>query len=68
MLSFKNEGHRNSCSNYYTKTVEIKDYNVLIDGKTFFDVPVNNKELTYGKVIEMNKNNDYATGNLLDYD
>ena len=68
VLSFKNEGHSNSCSNYYTKTVEIKDYNVLIDGKTFFDVPINNKEVTYGKVIEMNKNSDYATGNLLDYD
>ena len=39
--------------------------NVLIDGKIFFDVPVKNKEKAYEKIIEISKNNDYATGNLL---
>ena len=29
---------------------------------------VENKEETYEKIIEMSKNNDYATGNLLDYE
>ena len=33
-----------------------------------FDVPVNNKEEAYKKNIEMRKNNDYITANLLDYD
>ena len=48
--------------------VEIKDFNVLIDEKTFFNVSIKNKEKTYEKIIEMSKNNDYTTGNLLDYE
>ena len=41
---------------------------VVIDGKSFFDVPIKNKEETYEKIIEMVRNNDYTTGNLLDYE
>ena len=41
---------------------------VVIDGKSFFDVPIKNKEETYEKIIEMVTNNDYTTGNLLDYE
>ena len=47
--------------------VEIKDFNVSIDGKNFFDVPVKKKE-AYEKIIETSKNNDYTTVNLLDYE
>ena len=32
------EGDRTSYFEYYTPTVEIKDFNALIDGKSFFDV------------------------------
>ena len=46
---------------------EIKDFNVLIDGKSFFDLPVKNEEEAYEKIIEISKNNDYTTGNLLDF-
>ena len=35
-LSFENEDDRTSFSKYYTQNVEIKDFNVLIDGKSFF--------------------------------
>ena len=55
-------------SKFYTPTVEIKDCNVVIDGKSFLDVPIKSQEETYEKVIEMSKNNDYIRGNLLDYD
>ena len=65
-LSFKNENDRTSFSKYYTPNVEIKDFNVLIDSKSFFDVPVKNKKETYEKIIEISKNSDYGTGNLLD--
>ena len=41
--------------------------NFLIDGKSFFDLPVKNKEEAYEKVIEISRNNVYTTGNLLDY-
>ena len=47
--------------------VEIKDINALINNKTFFDQPVKNKEKAYEKLIEMSRNHDYTTGNLLDY-
>ena len=40
---------------------------VIIDGKPFFEIPVKNKEETYEKIIEISKNSDYTTGNLLDY-
>ena len=48
--------------------VEIKDFNVLIDGKSFFDIPINNNEETYKQIIEMGRNNEYTTGNLLDFE
>ena len=68
VLSFENEENRTSFSKYYVPKVEIKDFNVLIDGKNFFDMPVKNKEEAYKKIISIGKNNDYATGNLLDYE
>ena len=42
---------------------EIKDFNVLIDGKPFFEIPVRNKEEAYDAIIETTKNNNYRTGN-----
>ena len=58
---------RDSFSHYYVSNVEIKDFNVIIDGKSFFDLPVKNKEEAYEKIIETSNNNDYTTGNLLDF-
>ena len=57
---------RDSFSHYCVPNVEVKDFNVLIDGKSFFDLPVKNEE-AYEKIIEMSRNNDYTTGNLLDF-
>ena len=67
VLTFQNEDNRTSFSKYYVPKVEIKVFNVLIDEKTFFEIPVKNKEEAYEAIIEMSKNNDYTTGNLLDY-
>ena len=67
-LSFESEEDRTSFSNYYTPKVDIIDFNVLIDGKRFFDLPIKNKEESYEEIIEMSKNNVYITGNLLDYE
>ena len=66
VLTFENEDGRTSFSKYYVPKVEIKDFNVLIDGKPFFEIPVKNKEEAYEAIIEMTKNNNYTTGNLLD--
>ena len=67
-LSFKNEEDRTSFSKYYVPKIEIKTFNMLIDGKPFFEIPVKNKEKTYETIIEMSRNYDYATGNLLEYE
>ena len=68
ILSFENEKDRTSFSEHYTPRVEIKDFNLLIDSKSFFDAPIKYKEETYEKIIEMSKNNYCTTDNLLDYD
>ena len=67
VLSFENGNDTISFSKYYVPNVQIKDFNVLIDQKSFFDIPIKSDEETYEKVIEMRRNNDYTTGNLLDY-
>ena len=59
--------HSDSVPHCYVPNVEIKGFNVLIDGKSFFDLPVKNEEEAYEKIIEMSNNNDYTTGNLLDF-
>ena len=69
ILSFENnENDRTSFSKYYTPNVQIKDTDVLIDGKSFFDMPLKNSEETYEKIIEIRRNNDCTSGNLLDYE
>ena len=40
VLSFENESDRTSHSEYYLPKVEMKDYNVKIGGKNFFDQPI----------------------------
>ena len=67
-LLFENEDDKTSFSKYYVPKAEIKDFNVLIDGKPFFEIPVKNKEEAYEQIIEMSKNNYYTTDNLLDYE
>ena len=60
-LSFTrdNAGDNRDSFSHYVPNFEIKDFNVLIDGKSFFDLPVKNEEDAYEKIIEMSNNNDY---------
>ena len=53
--------------NGYVPGAKTKVFNVLIHGKSFFDLPVKNEEEDYEKIIEMSNNNDYTTGTLLDF-
>ena len=46
----------------------VKDYNVIIDKLAFFDLPIKTEEEAYEKIIDISRNNAYATDNLLDYD
>ena len=43
LLSFENENNRIVHTKYYLPTVDIKDYNVMIDVENFFDQPVKDK-------------------------
>ena len=59
--------NRDSFSKYFVPNIEIKGFNVLIDGKNFFDLPIKKEEETYKKIIKMGNNNDYTTDNLIDF-
>ena len=54
---------------YSLPNVEIKDYNVMIDEKNFFDQPIKNDKVTYEIIrkIATGWGDDYATGCLVDY-
>ena len=69
VLAFENDEQRTSSKRYYISNVEIKDYNVMIDGKSFFDEPLNNMIKTYENIrkITIGQGHDYTTGCLLDY-
>ena len=69
VLSFENEDDRTSYYKYYVPSVEIKDYNVLIDGNAFFELPIKNIEKSYEKIIQIADHSGYYTrGNLVDYE
>ena len=70
VLSFKNgndDPERNSFDKYYFPLVEIKDFNELINNKSFFDQPVKNIQEAYEKNVKIPRDNNYTTGNFLDY-
>ena len=69
VLSFENENDRTSHSNYYLIIVETKDYNVKIDGRNFFDQPINNNIKSYENIrkIVTGQGDDYTTGCSLHY-
>ena len=46
----------------------VKDCNVIIDKLAFFDLPTKIEEEAYEKIIDISRNNENTTGNLLDYD
>ena len=68
VLSFKDSRVRKSYKQYFLPTVEIKNYNVMIDGRKFFDQPVKNDFRTYDNMrnISTSQVDDYTTGCWLD--
>ena len=69
VLAFEGDTQRTSHSGYYLPNVEIKDYNIMINGENFFDQPVKNNKVTYKNIrkIATGQGDDYTTGCLLDY-
>ena len=68
VLAYEDDADRQSFSQFYLPKVMVKDYNVIIDKLAFFDLPIKNEEEAYEKIIDISKNDEYTTGNLLDYD
>ena len=69
VLAFEDDAQRISKKRYYIPNVEIKTYNVMIDGKNFFDQPINNMIKTSENIrkVTTGQGDDYKTGCLLDY-
>ena len=63
-----NNDNRKSFSQCYLPRITVKDFNVIIDKLAFFDLPIKTEEEAYEKIIDISKNDEYTTGNLLDYD
>ena len=69
VLAFENNAQRTSHTDYFLPNVEIKDYNIMINGENLFDQPIKNNKVTYENIrkIATGQADDYTTGCLLDY-
>ena len=69
VLTFEIDNDRTSDDRYFLPAVEIKDYNIVINGENFFDQPIKNNKITYDNIrkIAICQGDDYTTGCLLDY-
>ena len=64
-----NRTTRDGRTRYYLPTIDINKYNVIIDGRNFYDNPIENDIEKYRelKKVMIGKGKDYTTGSLLDY-
>ena len=68
VLPYENDNHRRIHDRYYLSNVEIKDYNIMINGENSFDQPIKNNKVTYeNRKIATGQGDDYTAGCLLDY-
>ena len=69
VLAFQDDAQRTTHDAYYLPNVQIKDYNIMINGENFFDQPIKNNKVTYENIrkIAIGQGDDYTTGCLLDY-
>ena len=60
---------KNSTRKYFLPRVNITNYNVLIDGRNFYDQPINDMTKQYDEIrnTTAGQENYYITGCLLDY-
>ena len=50
VLAFEHDDDKTSDDQYYLSTVEIKDYNIVINGENFFDQPIKNNKVIYDNI------------------
>ena len=68
VLAYQTADDTQSFSQFYLPRVMVKDFHVVIDKLAFFDLSTKTEEEAYEKIIDISRNNEYTTGNLLDYD
>ena len=68
VLAYQTANDRQSFSQFYLPRVMVKDFNVITDKLAFFDLPIKTEDEAYEKIIDISRNNEYTTGNLVDYD
>ena len=58
-----------SFKKYFLPRVKIENYNIEIDGKNFYDQPINDSIKQYDEIrkISTGQGDDYTTGCLLDF-
>ena len=64
-----NQATRNGQKKYYLPRIDLKKHNVIIDGRNFYDNPIERDIEKYRelKKVMIGKGEDYTTGSLLDY-
>ena len=65
------DGHpnKNSQQKYYLPRIDLEKYNVIIDGRNFYDNPIESDTEKYRELkrVMIGKGEDNTTGSLLDY-
>ena len=64
-----NQATRNGQRKYYLPIIDLKKYNVIIDGRNFYDNPIESDTEKYRELkrVMIGKGENYTTGSLLDY-
>ena len=65
----RNQATRNGQRKYYLPIIDLKKYNVIIDGRNFYDNPIESDTEKYRELkrVMIGKGENYTTGSLLDY-
>ena len=65
----KGQPTRNGQRKYYLPRIDLEKYNVIIDGRNFYDNPIESDIEKYRelKKVMIGKGEDYTTGSLLDF-
>ena len=73
VLAYDNTGNdpvtADSHRRYFLSRIKIKNYNIEIDGRNFYDQPINDSIKQYDEVrkVSTGQGDDYTTGCLLDF-
>ena len=64
-----NVTNENSYKNHFLPRLKIKNYNIKIDGRSFYDQSINELIIQYDEIrkISTGQSDDYTTGCLLDF-